>query len=84
MTAAILLGLFVALTLAIVIPIEGTRQRRAMKRRGEKSTGARMIGAGMLEVQHLLQADRHVEVLERQRKSEEVKARESDDSSSVP
>ena len=76
----LLLGFVVAIVLAVIIlvPLEGLRQRRSMRRRGAQGTGARMLGAGLLELQHLLQADRHVELLDRQQKREETGAEDSE------
>ena len=55
--------------LVIGVLLEGRRQAR---RYGAPSNRPNLLGAGMLEVQRHLQADRHVEVLERQNKGEET------------
>jgi hypothetical protein len=66
-----------AAVLALVILLEGRRQAR---RYGRPSGRPNLGGAGMLELQSLLQADRHVETLVRQEKGEEVADAEQDES----
>ena len=57
----LLWGLVAYAVVAILIALEGRRQRRVLEARGERSTGSRMMAAGMLELQGMLQADRKVE-----------------------
>jgi hypothetical protein len=66
-----------AVVLVLVILLEGKRQAR---RYGRPSGRPNLAGAGMLELQSLLQADRHVETLVRQDKGEEVAGAEQDES----
>lgn len=66
-----------AVVLVLVILLEGKRQAR---RYGRPSGRPNLAGAGMLELQGLLQADRHVETLVRQDKGEEVAGAEQDES----
>jgi hypothetical protein len=53
--------------LVIFVFLEGRRQAR---RYGPPSARPNLLGVGMLEVQRQLQADRHVEVLQKQNKAE--------------
>ena len=55
-------------TLVILVFAERRRQAR---RYGPTSGRPILLGVGMLEVQHLLQADRHVEVLQKKNKAEQ-------------
>ena len=57
-----------AATLIILVFLEGRRQAR---RYGPPSARPNLLGAGILEVQRHLQADRHVEVLQKRQKAEE-------------
>lgn len=75
--AVLWFALALLLLIVIGVPLEGWRQARKLKKTGGQSTGARMLGAGALELQHLLQADRRVEILQRQQKEEEVVSPES-------
>jgi hypothetical protein len=54
--------------LVVLVFAEGRRQAR---RYGAPSARPNLLGVGMLEVQRHLQADRHVEVLQRQNKADE-------------
>ena len=60
-------------TLVILVFAEGRRQARKY---GPPSARPNLLGVGMLEVQHLLQADRHVEVLQKQNKAEQEEVEE--------
>ena len=59
--------------LVILVFAEGRRQTR---RYGPPSARPNLLGAGMLEVQRHLQADRHVEVLQKQNKAEQEEVEE--------
>jgi hypothetical protein len=54
--------------LVTLVFAEGRRQAR---RYGPPSARPNLLGVGMLEVQRHLQADRHVEVLQRQSKADQ-------------
>lgn len=60
----LLWGLLGYVVIAGLVALEGRRQRRALQRAGERTTGSKMMAAGMLELQGMLQADRKVEVLQ--------------------
>jgi hypothetical protein len=62
-------------TLVILVFAEGRRQAR---RYGPPSARPNLLGVGMLEVQHLLQADRHVEVLQKQNKAAQEEVEQQD------
>jgi hypothetical protein len=61
--------------LVILVFAEGRRQAR---RYGPPSAHPNLLGVGMLEVQRHLQADRHVEVLQRQNKSDQEEVDQQD------
>jgi hypothetical protein len=61
--------------LVIFVLAEGRRQAR---RYGPPSARPNLLGVGMLEVQRHLQADRHVEVLQKQSKAEQEEVEEQD------
>jgi hypothetical protein len=61
--------------LVIVVFAEGRRQAR---RYGPPSARPNLLGVGMLEVQRHLQADRHVEVLQKQNRSEQEEVDQQD------
>jgi uncharacterized membrane protein YhiD involved in acid resistance len=62
-------------TLVILVFAEGRRQTR---RYGPPSARPNLLGVGMLEVQRHLQADRHVEVLQKLNKSEQEEVEQQD------
>ena len=64
-----------AAALVIFVLAEGRRQAR---RYGPPSARPNLLGAGMLEVQRHLQADRHVEVLQKLNKAEQEAVEEQD------
>jgi hypothetical protein len=66
-----------AALLVIGVFLEGRRQARLY---GKPSGRPNLAGAGMLEVQNMLQGDRHVETLVRQAKGDEVVDAEQDES----
>ena len=57
-----------AAALVILVFAEGRRQAR---RYGPPSASPNLLGVGMLEVQRHLQADRHVEVLQKQNRADQ-------------
>ncbi len=61
--------------LVVLVFAEGRRQAR---RYGPPSARPNLLGVGMLEVQRHLQADRHVEVLQRQNKADEAEVDQQD------
>jgi hypothetical protein len=69
------------LVLVLVIVLEGKRQARHY---GKPSGRPNLGGAGMLEVQSLIEADRRVETLVRQDKGQEVADAEQDESGDGP
>jgi hypothetical protein len=71
-------ALFLLLVLVAFIAFVLIESRRQRKKYGPR-TGARAIGAGMLDVQQMLQADRKVEIVQKQNRREEVVVAESDD-----
>jgi hypothetical protein len=72
--SSILFLLMIPLGFIVFVLIESRRQR---KRYGPR-TGARVVGAGLLEVQQMLQADRKVEMVQEQNKGEEIVVSERD------
>jgi hypothetical protein len=64
-----------AAALVIFVFAEGRRQAR---RYGPPSARPNLLGVGMLEVQRHLQADRHVEVLQKLNKAEQEAVEEQD------
>ena len=72
--SSILFLLLIPLGFIVFVLIESRRQR---KKYGPR-TGARIVGAGMLEVQQMLQADRKVEMVQKQNRREEVLAPEGE------
>ncbi len=81
-TAALILALIVGVPVAVLL--EGKRQRRRLEAMGEKVgplRGGDVVGAGMLHLQGLLQADRRMEVL---RKEEEAHPQPADPGGDKP
>jgi len=68
-------AVFLLLVLVAFVGFVFIESRRQRKKYGPR-TGARAIGAGMLDVQQMLQADRKVEMLQKQEKREDVVAAE--------
>ena len=64
-----------AALLVILVFAEGRRQAR---RYGPPSARPNLLGAGMLEVQRHLQADRHVEVLQKQNRADQEEVDQQD------
>jgi hypothetical protein len=61
MRPLIVIGFLAVVVLLVVL--EGWRQRRAMRRRGERGTAGALLRAGLLELQGHLEPDRKVEIL---------------------
>jgi len=57
--------------IAAVVVFVFAESRRQIRRYGPPSARPNLLGVGMLEVQRHLQADRHVEVLQKQSKAEQ-------------
>lgn len=72
--SSILFLLLIPFGFIVFVLIESRRQR---KKYGPR-TGARSIGAGLLEVQQMLQADRKTEIVQKQNKREEVTVPDSE------
>jgi len=64
-----------AALLVILVFAEGRRQAR---RYGPPSSRPNLLGAGMLDVQRHLQADRHVEVLQKQNREDQGEVEQQD------
>ena len=62
-------------TLVIFVLVEGRRQTR---RHGPPSRRPNLLGVGMLDVQRHLQADRHVEMLQKLNKTEQEEVEQQD------
>ena len=73
------LGIVVALAIALIF-LERTRQIRKLRERGEQvSDRPNLLGAGVLEMQRLLEPERKVEILQQEAKGEESGETEQDD-----
>ena len=77
MPRSLLLLILIPLVVIVLVTIEGRRQRK--KYPDAKGRGGSVAGAGMLELQNLLQPDRKVEIVQRQQKHEEVREEERDE-----
>jgi len=67
----------VPLAFVVFVLIESRRQKK--KHPDAQGRGGRIAGAGMVELQQLLQPDRKVEIVARQQKKEDVREEERDD-----
>ena len=73
------LGIVVALSVALIF-LERMRQLRKLRERGERvSDRPNLLGAGVLELQRLLEPERKVEILQEEAKGEAPGETERDD-----
>ena len=72
-------GLATVVIVALIL-LEGQRQARNLRARGEKvSERPGMLGAGALELQRMLEPERKVEILQKEARGEEVGETEQDE-----
>ena len=73
------IGLATVVIVALIL-LEGQRQARNLRARGEKvSERPGMLGAGALELQRMLEPERKVEILQKEARGEEVGETEQDE-----